>query len=113
MHGTRIPAERQKNDEEDVLPRILRRTYLDPPGAGLAVVRAPLPDQLAQRAVLVVVLVVDEELEPATADRVDHRIPGQQDLAVEHAAAVPGPFLWRYGNAEATRSYGRLLDRMQ
>ena len=71
---------RYEHDEEHVLLLVSRGTDLDAPGSGLGIVRAQLPDKIRERAVLVVVAVIDEELEAATADSVDQRFFRQQDL---------------------------------
>src|SRR5207253_206391 len=103
----------QEHDQEDVLLRIARRTDFDSPGPRLGFVRAQFPDRFAQRAIFVVVSVVDEKLKPAAANGVDNRILGQQDLAFEAAATMPGTILRRYHNAEAVGKQRRRFDRMQ
>ena len=76
MSGKASSGNRKKNNQELIVGRILRRDYFDSPASGLAIGRAKLSDGLVKRAVLIVILVVDEELEAMAADGVDHGFPG-------------------------------------
>src|ERR1700676_2990658 len=100
MRGNATAGNRKKNDQKLIVGRILGRAYFDSPASRLAVGRAKLSDRLVERTVLIVILVVDENLEPVPADRVDQRVPGQQDLAGQPAAAMPGSLLWGDSDAE-------------